>query len=174
MPDTQSQPSVPGTTTRERSARPSPAALVVAVLFVAMIGLSIWYLTRHEPLVLQGEVQSREFDLAARVDGRISQIVVTRAQDVKQGAALIRIDNPELKAKIKQSARRTGRRRGGAGARRPDEAGPRNRRQDLHAAPQRTRGRPRPPTLAPQMTTGGPKAARRIRYGWKWRAAALL
>jgi len=79
-----------------RATRPAPAAVIVAVLFVVMIGLSIWYLTRREPLVVQGEVQSRTFDLAARVDGRIGQIVVDRSQDVKQGAPLIRIDNPEL------------------------------------------------------------------------------
>lgn len=77
--------------------------LIVTVLFLAMIGLSIWYLTRGEPLVVQGEVQSRTFDMAARVDGRIGQIVVARAQDVTQGAALIRIDNPELLAKQRQS-----------------------------------------------------------------------
>ena len=82
---------------------PPPAALIVGVLFVAMIGLSIWYLTRREPLVVQGEVQSRTFDMAARVDGRIGQIVVARAQDVMQGAPLIRIDNPELLAKQRQS-----------------------------------------------------------------------
>jgi HlyD family secretion protein len=86
-----------------RRARPVPAVVIVAVLFVAMIGLSIWYLTRREPLVVQGEVQSRTFDLAARVDGRIAQIVVARSQDVQQGAPLIRIDNPELIAKERQS-----------------------------------------------------------------------
>ena len=86
-----------------RATRPAPAAVIVAVLFVVMIGLSIWYLTRREPLVVQGEVQSRTFDLAARVDGRIGQIVVDRSQDVKQGAPLIRIDNPELIAKEQQS-----------------------------------------------------------------------
>ena len=86
-----------------RATRPAPAAVIVAVLFVVMIGLSIWYLTRREPLVVQGEVQSRTFDLAARVDGRIGQIVVDRSQDVKQGAPLIRIDNPELIAKELQN-----------------------------------------------------------------------
>jgi HlyD family secretion protein len=86
-----------------RPRRPAPAVLIVAVLFVAMIGLSLWYLTRREPLVIQGEVQSRTFDMAARVDGRIGQIVVARSQDVSQGAPLIRIDNPELIAKQKQS-----------------------------------------------------------------------
>ncbi len=82
---------------------PAPAALIVAVLFVTMIGLSIWYLSRREPLVIQGEVQSRTFDMAARVDGRVEQIVVARAQNVPQGAPLIRIDNPELLAKQRQS-----------------------------------------------------------------------
>ena len=89
--------------TAQRTRRPSPAAIIVAVLFVAMIGLSIWYLTRREPLVVQGEVQSRTSDLAARVDGRIARIDVARSQDVKQGASLIHIDNPELIAKERQS-----------------------------------------------------------------------
>ena len=86
-----------------RPRRPAPAVLIVAALFVAMIGLSIWYLTRREPLVVQGEVQSRTSDLAARVDGRIARIDVARSQDVKQGASLIHIDNPELIAKERQS-----------------------------------------------------------------------
>jgi HlyD family secretion protein len=82
---------------------PAPAVIIVAILFVAMIGLSIWYLSRQEPLVVQGEVQSRTFDMAARVDGRIAQIAVSRSQNVKQGAPLIRIDNPELLAKERQA-----------------------------------------------------------------------
>jgi HlyD family secretion protein len=86
-----------------RPRRPVPAVLIVAVLFVTMIGLSIWYLTRREPLVVQGEVQSRTFDMAARVDGRIGQIVVARSQDVARSAPLIRIDNPELVAKERAS-----------------------------------------------------------------------
>ncbi len=86
-----------------RSRRLNPAAIVVALLFVGMIALAIWYLSRTEPLVIQGEVQSRTFDMAARVDGRIAEIAVARSQDVKQGAPLIRIDNPELVAKERES-----------------------------------------------------------------------
>src|SRR6185503_20464487 len=85
--------------TAHRAPRASPAMLIVAVLFVVMVGLSLWYLTRRVPLVIQGEVQSRTFDMAARVDGRIGQIIVARSQDVPLGAPLIRIDNPELIAK---------------------------------------------------------------------------
>jgi HlyD family secretion protein len=81
---------------------PPPAALIVGALFPTMIGLSVWYLTRREPLVGQAEVQSRTFDIAAGVDGRIGQIVVARAQDVMQGAPLIWIADPVLLAKQPQ------------------------------------------------------------------------
>jgi HlyD family secretion protein len=86
-----------------RVGRPSAAGIIVVVLVAVMVGLSVWYLSRREPLVVQGEIQSRTFDMAARVDGRIGQIVVTRSQNVHQGDPLIRIDNPELLAKLRQS-----------------------------------------------------------------------
>jgi HlyD family secretion protein len=86
-----------------RTRRPAPTVFIVGILFVAMLGLSIWYLSRREPLVIQGEVQSRTFDMAARVDGRIGEIVASRSQDVRPDAPLIRIDNPELLAKERQS-----------------------------------------------------------------------
>lgn len=82
---------------------PAPAVVILAIVFVGMIALSIWYLSRREPLVVQGEVQSRTFDLAARVDGRIGEILVARTEKVKQGASLLRIDNPELLAKAHAS-----------------------------------------------------------------------
>jgi HlyD family secretion protein len=86
-----------------QAACPIAAMVIVGMLFVVMIGLSAWYLTRREPLVIQGEVQCRTFDLAARVDGRVARIAVARSQDVKQGTPLIVIDNPELVAKYRQS-----------------------------------------------------------------------
>jgi HlyD family secretion protein len=103
MSDTASGQPTPEAPAARRTRRPAPAALIVALLFAVMIGLSLWYLTRRVPLVVQGEVQSRTFDLAARVDGRIGQILVARSQDVPSGASLIRIDNPELISKVRQS-----------------------------------------------------------------------
>ena len=91
------------TTAPGRVRRPAPAAVIVGTIFVAMIGLSVWYLSRTPALVVQGEVQSRTFDMAARVDGRIAQIPVTRSQDVKKGGVLIHIDNPELLSKERAS-----------------------------------------------------------------------
>jgi HlyD family secretion protein len=86
-----------------RTVSPVVPVAIVTILLLTMIGLSIWYLTRREPLVIQGEVQSRTFDMAARVDGRVAKIEVDRSQTVKAGASLIRIENPELIAKYAQS-----------------------------------------------------------------------
>jgi HlyD family secretion protein len=86
-----------------KSRAPVAAVAIVATLMVTMILMSIWYLTRREPLVVQGEVESRTFDMAARVDGRVGRVEVERSANVKQGARLISIENPELVAKYAQS-----------------------------------------------------------------------
>ena len=82
---------------------PSAASIIVCVLFIVMVSLSVWYLARREPLVIQGEVQCRTFDMAARVDGRAARLVVSRSEDVHRGAPIMRIDNPELLARLRQS-----------------------------------------------------------------------
>src|SRR5262245_11855790 len=79
-------------------------SIIVACVVIAIAALSIWYLIRPEPLLIQGEVDATRMDLAARVDGRVGEIPVERGQDVAAGAVLVRIDNPETLAKLKQAA----------------------------------------------------------------------
>src|SRR6266516_2101621 len=78
-------------------------AIIVALVVAAVAGLSIWYLVRPQPLLVQGEVDATRFDIAARVDGRVGAIPVERGQDVAVGAVLVKIDNPETLAKHEQS-----------------------------------------------------------------------
>jgi HlyD family secretion protein len=78
-------------------------SIIVAAIIIAIVALSIWYLVRPEPLLVQGEVDATRMDIAARVDGRVGDIPVERGQDVPAGAVLVRIDNPETLAKRKQS-----------------------------------------------------------------------
>src|SRR5262245_46904489 len=79
-----------------------PVAIVGLVAAVIVI-LSIWFLIHPEPLIVQGEVDATRFDIAARVDGRVSDVLVTRGQDVASGAVLVKIDNPETLAKREQA-----------------------------------------------------------------------
>jgi len=85
---------------------PSPTrvpAIIVGAVVATVAALSIWYLVRPQPLLVQGEVDATRFDIAARVDGRVAEIPVVRGQDVAAGAVLVRIDNPETIAKNEQS-----------------------------------------------------------------------
>ena len=94
----------PGNVTKHEA--PSPTRLpsiIVGVVVAAVAALSIWYLVRPQPLLVQGEVDATRFDIAARVDGRVGEIPVERGQDVPAGAVLVRIDNPETIAKNEQA-----------------------------------------------------------------------
>src|SRR5262249_61429500 len=80
----------------------APSIIVACVIF-AIAGLSIWFLVRPQPLLVQGEVDATRFDIAARVDGRVGEIPVERGQDVAAGAVLVMIDNPQTIAKHKHA-----------------------------------------------------------------------
>jgi HlyD family secretion protein len=90
----------------DASSRPAPSrisSIIVAVAVAAVATLSIYYLVRGQPLLVQGEVDATRFDIAARVDGRVGEIPVTRGQNVAANAVLVRIDNPETVAKHEQA-----------------------------------------------------------------------
>jgi HlyD family secretion protein len=90
----------PGDKTPRASRVPS---IVVGVIVAAIAGLSIWFLVRPQPLLVQGEVDATRLDIAARIDGRVADIPVTRGENVAAGAVLVRIDNPENIAKREQA-----------------------------------------------------------------------
>jgi len=107
--DTQTHlaPELPKEAPKQAPKKPASASspvpsIVVALVVVAVASLSIWYLLRGEPLLVQGEVDATRLDIAARVDGRVAEIPVERGQNVAAGAVLVKIDNPETLAKNEQ------------------------------------------------------------------------
>ena len=104
MPKTQGETGKPSAPAKKW--RPSPTQLpsiIVGVVIAALAGLSIWYLVRPQPLLVQGEVDATRYDIAARVDGRVGEVPVERGQNVAAGTVLVRIDNPETIAKNDQT-----------------------------------------------------------------------
>src|SRR5882724_11307356 len=81
-----------------RTATRAPS-IIVGIVAAVVVALSVFYLLRPEPLLVQGEVDATRLDIAARVDGRVKQIPVNRGQNVAAGAVLVQIDNPETLAK---------------------------------------------------------------------------
>ena len=89
---------------KERNTRAATRvpSIIVGTVAAIVVALSIFYLLRPEPLLVQGEADATRFDIAARVDGRVKEIPVERGQNVPAGAVLVRIDNPETLAKFEQ------------------------------------------------------------------------
>jgi len=80
--------------------RPSRVpSIIVGVVIVAIAALSIWYLVRPQPLLVQGEVDATRLDIAARVDGRVGEIPVFRGQNVAAGETIAK-HKQALAAKI--------------------------------------------------------------------------
>ena len=103
--ETQAAPEPPREKPQKRATAPTRVpSIIVGVVAAAIAALSIWYLVRPEPLLVQGEADATRFDIAARVDGRVADIPVARGQNVGAGAVLVRIDNPETIAKLAQMA----------------------------------------------------------------------
>ncbi|HEX6441163.1 MAG TPA: efflux RND transporter periplasmic adaptor subunit [Stellaceae bacterium] len=97
------EPERPAASPPPSSRQATLRGVIVAVLFLAIMGLAIWYLARPEPLLVQGEVDSTRVDIAARVTGRLAKLAVARGQDVPAGATLVVIDNPELIAQLHEA-----------------------------------------------------------------------
>jgi len=98
------RPSKTTTLSRDRASLSTRASsIIVGVVAVAIPALSIWYLIQPAPLLIQGEVDATQLDIAARVDGRVAEVLVNEGQDVAAGAVLVRIDNPETIAKNEQA-----------------------------------------------------------------------
>src|SRR5260370_28056650 len=83
---------------KTRTATRAPS-IIVGTVAVIVVALSVFYLLRREPLLVQGEADATRLDIAARVDGRVKEIPVERGQNVPPGAVLLPTDNPELPAK---------------------------------------------------------------------------
>jgi len=98
------RPSKTTTLSRDRASLSTRASsIIVGVVAVAIPALSIWYLIQPAPLLIQGEMDATQLDIAARVDGRVAEVLVNEGQDVAAGAVLVRIDNPETIAKNEQA-----------------------------------------------------------------------
>src|SRR5580704_12497206 len=101
--EAQNTPDAPsdGQEKNARSATRAPS-IIVGIVAAVVVALSVFYLLRPEPLLVQGEADATRLDIAARVDGRVKEIPVERGQNVPANAVLVRIDNPETVAKLGQ------------------------------------------------------------------------
>lgn len=106
-------------------------ATLVTVGVIALLAFGLWLSFRPKPVLLEGEIEATEFDVAAKVPGRVESVAVKLGQTVARGTLLFTLESPELRAKLTQAE---GARDAAGALRRKADAGA--RQEEIRAAEQ--------------------------------------
>jgi HlyD family secretion protein len=90
-------PSPPSSTTR------TVVAAAVGLTVVAAIGWGFWQASRPVPVPIQGQMEARETDVAAKIPGRVAELAVREGERIEAGGLILRLDAPEVQAKLAQA-----------------------------------------------------------------------
>ena len=80
---------------RSLARRPVTPFVVLGVLALAVI-LSVWWVTRPGPLLIQGEVAAPRVEVSARISGRVAELAADLGGRVEAGDTLALLSNPQL------------------------------------------------------------------------------
>ncbi|VFQ45871.1 HlyD family secretion protein [Desulfoluna butyratoxydans] len=83
--------------------KPYAAWMMVLVGLAATVGAVCLLGMNPAPLVVQGEVDATRIDVASKVPGRVSEVLVARGERVAKGQPLFVIDSPEIRARVRQA-----------------------------------------------------------------------
>lgn len=113
--------------------------LIAVIVFGAVIALSLYFFNQKEPVYMQGQVESKQINVAPKVPGRVKAIYVEEGDFVKEGQLLLELESTEIDAKLAQaqaarSAAAAQSRKAQAGARSEEIQGAYNQWQQAKAA----------------------------------------
>ena len=86
-----------------KPSRFSILATLVTLGVAALLATGLWLSFRPKPVLLEGEVEATEYDVAAKVPGRVDTVAVKLGQSVERGTLLFTLESPELRAKLTQA-----------------------------------------------------------------------
>ena len=78
-------------------------AILVALLVLALLVWGFWRASQPAPEVFQGQMEARETDVAGKVTARVAEVAVKEGDRIQAGAVLVRMDSPEVRAKLAQA-----------------------------------------------------------------------
>tara|TARA_R110001583_G_C5662667_1_gene409820 strand:+ start:3587 stop:4561 length:975 start_codon:yes stop_codon:yes gene_type:complete len=83
----------------------SKVVIIASVIVVIiLLGFGLLQINSPVPLLFQGQVEAREVDVAAKVAGRIREVLVREGDSVSVGDRLFELDSPELTARMQQAS----------------------------------------------------------------------
>lgn len=75
----------------------------VLIAITAFIAYSFTLVLKKQPLVLQGEVEAKQYKIASKIPGRIQELAVKKGQKVKKGDFIFSISSPEIDGKLAEA-----------------------------------------------------------------------
>ncbi|MBH1979755.1 MAG: biotin/lipoyl-binding protein, partial [Comamonadaceae bacterium] len=79
------------------------AAVTLGLAVAAFTGYGLWQAGQPAPEVFQGQMEAREADIAPKLSARIAQVLVKEGDQITVGTPLVRLDSPEVAAKMAQA-----------------------------------------------------------------------
>ncbi|TVS09632.1 MAG: biotin/lipoyl-binding protein [Wenzhouxiangella sp.] len=79
--------------------------VALVLLLIGLVALAVWayrHFAQPEPVWIQGQIETTEVRVAAKVGGRVESLLVERGQRIEAGQLLIVLDLPEARAKARQ------------------------------------------------------------------------
>jgi HlyD family secretion protein len=77
--------------------------VAVLIAITAFIVYTFIIVLQKEPVVLQGEVEAKQYKIASKIPGRIQEVAVIKGQKVKKGDFIFSISSPEIDAKLAEA-----------------------------------------------------------------------
>ncbi|MBF0235527.1 MAG: efflux RND transporter periplasmic adaptor subunit, partial [Desulfamplus sp.] len=78
--------------------------LIGLLVLLGLVGGLTWYLQEPQIEFIQGEVDATQVNLAVKIAGRVSEVFIKEGQSVERGACLLKLDSPEIDARLRQAA----------------------------------------------------------------------
>ena len=86
----------------ELSKKSISIAFVIILAITILVSLLGMLLMSHQPLVLQGQIETTEIRISGKLPGRIDSFLVREGDWVKAGDTLVVINSPTIEAKYRQ------------------------------------------------------------------------
>ena len=76
---------------------------LAALAIASWILWGFWQAYRPQPILLQGQIEAREYNVGSKVPGRVATVAVRRGDLVEAGQPVFSINSPELEARLEQA-----------------------------------------------------------------------
>ncbi|HEX2950492.1 MAG TPA: efflux RND transporter periplasmic adaptor subunit [Armatimonadota bacterium] len=83
---------------------------IIILLAIVAVGVGVYFLVRKKPLSeglvqVNGRIEGDVVIVSSKYDGKIDQLLVREGDDVAQNQTLVRLDDPETRARLAQALR---------------------------------------------------------------------